>query len=72
MNTPAASAASTKHEQIIEALARENDASIERVRELFEDQHSRLQADARVKTYVAVIATRLVRQSLHAERSAGN
>ena len=60
---------SVRHERLIETLAEENSASIEHVRELFEEEHARLQADARVKTYVAVIATRLVRNTLHAERS---
>jgi Protein of unknown function (DUF3562) len=60
-----------RHEQLIETLAEENSASIEHVRELFEEEHAKLHADARVKTYVAVIATRLVRNTLHAERSSG-
>jgi hypothetical protein len=54
----------TKHEQIIEALAKEMDVSIERVRAIYESECSRLDADARVKTYVSVIATRLVRNAL--------
>ena len=58
-----------RHEQLIETLAEENSASIEHVRELFEEEHAKLQADARVKRYLAVIATRLVRNTLHAERS---
>jgi hypothetical protein len=61
-------AAVSRHQQIIESLARENHAPLEHVRALFERQHSQLQSDARVKTFVAVIATRLVRQTLHAER----
>ena len=54
----------TKHEQIIEALAKEMDVSIDRVRAIYETECSRLDADARVKTYVAVIASRLVRNAL--------
>lgn len=54
----------TKHEHIIEALAREMDVSIERVRAIYESECSRLDADARVKTYVSVIASRLVRNAL--------
>ena len=65
------SLASAKHQQLIESLANESSVSVEHVRELFEEEHAKLQADARVKTYVAVIATRLVRNTLHAERSAG-
>ena len=53
-----------KHDQIIENLAKEMDVSIERVREIYESERSKLDADARVKTYVSVIATRLVRHAL--------
>lgn len=59
---PAASA--SKHDQILEALAKETSVSIERVREIYEEERSRLDADARVKTFVAVIATRLAREAL--------
>ena len=59
-----------RHYQVIEALAKENSASVDHVRELFEIEHARLQAEARVKTFVSVIATRLVRNVLHAERNA--
>ena len=59
----------SKHDQIIEALAQESRAPLEHVRALFEGEHSRLQSDARVKTYVSVIATRLVRRTLNAERA---
>jgi hypothetical protein len=57
-----------RHAQVIEALARESSAPVDHVRELFETEHARLQADARVQTFVSVIATRLVRNVLHAER----
>lgn len=57
-----------RNQQVIETLAKENQASVDHVRELFESEHARLHAEARVKTYVAVIATRLVRNVLHAER----
>ena len=57
-----------RHDQLIEALARDNDASLERVRELFEAEHQRLTSGARVKTFVSVLATRLVRNTLNAER----
>ena len=57
-----------KHEQIIEALAKETDVSVERVREIYETEHSRLSAAARVKTYVSVIATRLVKNALQAKQ----
>jgi hypothetical protein len=58
------SAATAKHDQIIEALAKESAVSVELVREIYESECSRLQADARIKTYVSVIATRLVRNAL--------
>ena len=58
----------SKHQQVIEALAEENSTTVEHVRELFEEEHARLHADARIKTYVSVIATRLVRTALHEER----
>jgi hypothetical protein len=57
-----------RHQQLIEALAKENAAPLDHVRELYETEHAKLQAAARVKTYVSVIATRLVRIALHAER----
>jgi len=59
----------TKQQQAIEALAKESDTSIEHVRELYEIEHARLNSQARVKTFVSVIATRLVRNTLHAERT---
>ena len=59
-----------RNHQVIEALAKESSASVEHVRELFETEHARLHAEARVKTFVSVIATRLVRNVLHAERNA--
>jgi hypothetical protein len=62
----------SRHQQVIETLAKENSTSVDHVRELFETEHARLQAEARVKTYVAVIATRLVRNVLHAERNSAN
>jgi len=60
-----------RHQQVIEALARENSASVDHVRELFESEHARLESQARVKTFVAVIATRLVRRVLRREAANG-
>ena len=57
-----------RHQQVIETLAKENRASVDHVRELFENEHARLDSEARVKTFVAVIATRLVRNVLISER----
>jgi hypothetical protein len=58
-----------KQQQAIEALAKESHAPVEHVRELYEIEHARLNSQARVKTFVSVIATRLVRNVLHAERN---
>jgi hypothetical protein len=63
---PTVSAA--KHDQIIEAIAKEMDVSIEDVRAIYESECSRLDADARVKTYVSVIATRLVKNALQSRQ----
>ena len=63
------SVSSAKHDQIIEALAKEAAVSVEHVREIYELECSRLDADARVKTYVAVIATRLVRNALQTNKN---
>ena len=52
------------HDHAIEAIAKETNAGIERVRELYETEHARLASSARVKTFVSVIATRLVRSAL--------
>jgi hypothetical protein len=57
-----------RHHQVIEALAREHSAPVDHVRELFESEHAKLHAEARIKTFVSVIATRLVRNVLNAER----
>ena len=56
-----------KHDQIIEAIAQEMSVPVDRVREVYESECSRLDADARVKTYVSVIATRLVRNALQSK-----
>lgn len=51
-------------QKVLEALAKENNTTVERVRELFEAEHAKLAAEARVKTYISVIATRLVKNAL--------
>lgn len=61
-------ASQSTHEQIIEALAKQTDASVERVRAVFEREHARLASDARIKTYVSVIATRLAKKALLSEQ----
>ena len=52
-----------RHQQVIETLAKENSASVDHVRELFESEHARLNSEARVN------APRLVRRVLIAERA---
>lgn len=64
--------ATPAHRRLIEDLAEETQAPAEHVRELFEDKHAQLQAEARIKTYVSVIAIRLVRNRLHAEQKAAH
>ena len=58
-----------RHQQAIDALARETHAEPDRVRELYEIEHAKLIAEARVKTFVSVIAVRLVRIALHEEHA---
>ena len=76
MNTPQTLAGEAVRQQkmnelAIEALAKETQAGIDRVRELYEAEHSRLAAQARIKTYVSVFATRLVRDALQKTTHAG-
>lgn len=58
------------YEHFIQTLAEENSTTVDHVRELFESTHARLESEARIQTYVSVIATRLVRHALQAERAA--
>jgi uncharacterized protein DUF3562 len=53
------------HEQTIEALAKESLMAVEQVRVLYEAEHARLSETAKIKTYIPVIAARLVRTALH-------
>jgi hypothetical protein len=62
------SVTASKHEQIIEAIAKEAAVSVERVREIYESERTKLDAEARVKTYVSVIATRLVKNALQSRQ----
>lgn len=59
----------TRQQQVIEALAKETHAEVDHVRELYEVEHAKLTATARVKTFVGVITTRLVRNVLHRENN---
>lgn len=51
-------------EREIEALAKQTHTEIAFVRELYTHEHARLASQAKIKTYVTVIATRLVREQL--------
>jgi hypothetical protein len=51
-------------DQAIEQLAKETHVEVDHVRKLFEVEHARLASQARIKTYLSVIATRLVRNAL--------
>jgi hypothetical protein len=57
-------------ELAIESLAKEMHAGVDIVRQLYEAEHARLSAEARIKTYVSVFATRMVRSALQETRHA--
>jgi oligoendopeptidase F len=56
-------------EQAIEALVKEIHIDVEQIRQLYDAEHARLAAQAKIKTYVSLIAMRLVRESLQQESS---
>ena len=62
----------SSYEHLVNSLAQESSASPEHVRELFESTRAELESEARIKTYVSVIATRLVRNVLQAERNSSS
>ena len=49
----------------IEALARETDMPLAVVKEIYVTQHSALEKDARVKTYLPVLTSSRVKHILH-------
>jgi hypothetical protein len=51
-------------EQAIEALAKEMHTDVEYVRSLYHAERARLESQAKIKTYLSVITTRLVRNAL--------
>jgi hypothetical protein len=53
------------HEQTIESLSKELQIDSDRVRILYVEEHERIASRAKIKTYVPVIAARLVRSALH-------
>jgi hypothetical protein len=54
----------SRNHHLIEALEKEQHAPVDRVREMFEKERARLDANAGIKTLASVIATRLVCLSL--------
>jgi len=54
----------------IEALARETDMPIAIVKEIYITQHTQLEKDARVKTYLPVLTSSRVKHILNARKSA--
>jgi hypothetical protein len=59
-----------KRERAISALAERCGVSLEEVRSLFNDELGRLQQDAKVRTYLNVLAIAGVRATLGRRRSA--
>ena len=53
-----------KEQEAIEALAKQTSTDIEFVRTLYIQECARLESQAKVKTFLSVIATRLVRNAL--------
>ena len=49
----------------IEALAKETDMPVAIVKEIYVTQHTQLEKDARVKTYLPVLTSSRVRHILH-------
>jgi hypothetical protein len=55
----------------IEALARETDMPIAIVKEIYITQHTQLEKDARVKTYLPVLTSSRVKHILNARKASG-
>ena len=51
-------------EHEIESIAKEMQVDVDQVRSLYQAERARLESQATVKTFVGVIATRLVRNAL--------
>ena len=52
------------HDHSIESIVKATHVEVDRVRELYNAEVTRLSASARIKTFVSVLATRVVRESL--------
>jgi predicted transcriptional regulator len=59
-----------KNKDVIEDLARQTAAPVEVVKDLYEDEVTRLKADATVENYIGVIASQRVKRKLRARRRA--
>jgi Protein of unknown function (DUF3562) len=59
----------SKHQAIIEALAREAAAPVDEVGAMYRIEHAKLDAVARIKTFVTVIANARVRSALRRQQS---
>jgi hypothetical protein len=55
---------STNHRAAMELLAKESAAPIDQVQTLYEAELSRLEAEARIKSFVPVLVNRRVRAAL--------
>jgi hypothetical protein len=60
---------SARHQSTIEALARETRAEPSHVRQLYDHALSKLEANAKVRDYLSVLAQRSVRTALREARS---
>jgi hypothetical protein len=56
------------HRAAVEILARESDAPVEEVRELYDSELTRMRAEARVDTFVSIFVDRKVRAQLRSRR----
>lgn len=56
----------------IEELARQTEAPVELVKELYEDEVTKLKTDATVENYIGVIASQRVKRTLRSRRRAAS
>lgn len=58
------------HLQAMQQIARESGDNLQRIRQIYEGELSRLQADARIRDYLILLTARRVREAL-ARREGG-
>ena len=63
---------SARHQSTIEALAHETRTELSHVRQLYDQALARLEANAKVRGYLSVLARRTVRTALRATRSSSH